>query len=523
MSELVLQEPTFALSSTDAIDLLLAEREQAVDSINAVAGVMADARASAVLGYFIEAEQKNVPTDEERLKHGGNWRSEQRRDHVRIERLFLAGPAIKVLDARMWQKAMELTDVRSLMPAADRNLWDMAIQECNTLPFTEDVVRNTLSDLLAKRVEFFAHKIDGVFKALSGEHVTNRPGGFHTRMILANVFSEWASVHYRTAEYVQDLIFAVSKFMGLPEPHYDAASTMLRAVRNVGTGEWVRVMGGAMRVRVYLKGTAHIEIHPEMAAKLNQMLHHLYPAAIPPAQRSKPAKVAKEWGLMQRPLPAAVLIALGGVRWDKKHGCQFDYGTSKQVRAEAGRILIGLGAVEQGGGYQFDYDASQVIARVVASGCIPDDVSHQFYPTPEHIAERVVALAGVEPGMRVLEPSAGTGDIAALIPGIHCIEVSALRCDVLRARGMSVEQGDFLRHKGEYDRIVMNPPFSEGRWQAHIQHAYEVLAPGGRMVAVIPSSAKGKALLPGCEYHDTFDFPGTSIQVVLMTAGKEQP
>ena len=48
-------------------------------------------------------------------------------------------------------------------------------------------------------------------------------------------------------------------------------------------------------------------------------------------------------------------------------------------------------------------------------------------------------------------------------------------------------------------------------------------ASGGRMVAVIPSSAKGKALLPGCEYHDTFDFPGTSIQVVLMTAEKEQP
>lgn len=28
-------------------------------------------------------------------------------------------------------------------------------------------------------------------------------------------------------------------------------------------------------------------------------------------------------------------------------------------------------------------------------------------------------------------------------------------------------------------------------------------------------------LLAGCEYHDTFDFPGTSIQVVLMTANKE--
>ena len=521
MSELVLQEPTYELADTDAIDLMVAEREQAVDSINAVAGVMADARASAVLGYFIEAEQKNVPTDEERLKHGGNWRSEQRRDHVRIERLFLAEPAIKVLDARMWQKAMELTDVRSLMPAADRNLWDMAIQECNTLAFTEDVVRNTLPDLLAKRVEFFAHKIDGVFKALSGEHVTNRPSGFNTRMILANVFSEWASVNYRTAEYVQDLIFAISKFMGMPEPLYDAASSMLRAVRKVGTGEWVRVMGGAMRVRVYLKGTAHIEIHPEMAAKLNQMLHHLYPAAIPPAERSKPKKVAKEWGLMQRPLPFEVLQVLANVRWGEKHACAFGYGQNKTAQAEADRILVSLGAARKGDVFQFDYDASQAIALVVASGCIPDDVSHQFYPTPEHIAERVIELAEIEPGMRVLEPSAGTGDIAVLIPGIHCIEVSALRCDVLRARGLSVEQGDFLKHEGQYDRIVMNPPFSEGRWQAHIQHAYELLASGGRMAAVIPSSAKGKELLPGCKYHDVFDFPGTSIQVVLMTASKD--
>ena len=43
------------------------------------------------------------------------------------------------------------------------------------------------------------------------------------------------------------------------------------------------------------------------------------------------------------------------------------------------------------------------------------------------------------------------------------------------------------------------------------------------MAAVIPSSARGKELLPGCKYHDVFDFPGTSIQVVLMTADKEQP
>ena len=519
MSELVLVEPSYALADSDAIDLMVAEREQAVTAIRSLSAVMSDARASAVLGYFIEAEAYGVQTDAEVAERG--FRGPQhRRDSVRVERLFLAEPAIKVLDARMWKKAIELTDVRSLMPAADRNAWDESITNYTTIPFTEDAVRSTINGLLAQRKDFFAHKIDGVFKALSGEHVTNRPGGFHTRMILANMFSEWASVNYHRAEYVQDLIFAVSKFMGLPDPRHDAAKIMLANVRKAGTGEWHRVIGGAMRVRVYLKGTAHIEIHPEMAAKLNQMLHHLYPAAIPPAQRSKPKKVAKEWGLIQRPLPWEVLDALARLRWTEKQVCRFDYGC--KAAKEAGAILQSIGAVATGDGYQFDYHPGEIIAQIVASGVVPDQQSHQFYPTPEHIAERVVELAEIAPGMSVLEPSAGNGDIAALVPGIDCIEISQLRCDVLRSRGLNVTQGDFLQHEGRYDRIVMNPPFSEGRWQAHIQHAYELLASGGRMVAVIPSSAEGKALLPGCEYHDTFDFPGTSIQVVLMTADKEQ-
>jgi len=35
-----------------------------------------------------------------------------------------------------------------------------------------------------------------------------------------------------------------------------------------------------------------------------------------------------------------------------------------------------------------------------------------------------------------------------------------------------------------YNRIFLNPPFSAGRDAAHIQHAYQFLAPGGRLVAI---------------------------------------
>ncbi len=36
-----------------------------------------------------------------------------------------------------------------------------------------------------------------------------------------------------------------------------------------------------------------------------------------------------------------------------------------------------------------------------------------------------------------------------------------------------------------YDRIIMNPPFSDRRDAAHVQHAYSLLKPGGRLVAIM--------------------------------------
>ena len=41
----------------------------------------------------------------------------------------------------------------------------------------------------------------------------------------------------------------------------------------------------------------------------------------------------------------------------------------------------------------------------------------------------------------------------------------------------------------DYDRVIMNPPFSHGRWYKHVLHAYKFLKPGGRLVAIIPNGA----------------------------------
>ncbi len=113
-----------------------------------------------------------------------------------------------------------------------------------------------------------------------------------------------------------------------------------------------------------------------------------------------------------------------------------------------------------------------------------------FFPTPTHLAEHMVDLADIHKGMTVLEPSAGSGRIADAIlskssthPAV--IEQSSMLADLLEKKGHQVERGDFLEHKGEYDRIVMNPPFENGQDITHVQHAYDLLKPGGRIVAIM--------------------------------------
>ncbi len=121
-----------------------------------------------------------------------------------------------------------------------------------------------------------------------------------------------------------------------------------------------------------------------------------------------------------------------------------------------------------------------------------------FFPTPRPLIERMLDAAGVESGMRVLEPSAGKGDIADAVKErspeseIETVEpVGDLR-EILQMKGHNVVGNDILAHKGEYDRIVMNPPFENGQDMAHVRHAYDLLKPGGRLVAIVSEGPFGR-------------------------------
>lgn len=120
-----------------------------------------------------------------------------------------------------------------------------------------------------------------------------------------------------------------------------------------------------------------------------------------------------------------------------------------------------------------------------------------YWPTPATLANAVVALAAIAPGQRVLEPSAGKGDLVDAVrraqptAQIDVLEQAYSLRNILKLKGYSLlEEQDFLQFTPaqKYDRIVMNPPFENLADIDHVQHAYSMLAPGGRIVAIMSES-----------------------------------
>lgn len=534
----------FAPSTSDAIDSLVSQYNTTRAKIEAVGAFMAGADTLAALHYFLD----------------GNADEEQRRYSVNLaaQKLFRVEGAVKALNSAYWSKALAFTDVLNSMPQARRDEWHKTIKERTTPDFTDATVRSTLSDLLSMRGQFLAERVDGIFRALSGTHVTNRPEGFSKRMILANVIQSYGLRNVSKVGVINDLRCVIAKFMGRDEPHYSATDSVIDFGR-YNTGEWMSVDGGALRIRVYGVGTAHLEVHPEMAWRLNAILAQLYPTAIPAPHRTKPKKQLKEIRLMDRPLPFAVLSILEGGgqgfdlveasggrwghdrryipnSWALRNHVGINEGNASPAYAEAARVLELIGGVKKAGAgnvFTFPYDPERVIKEIVVSGCIPDQVSHQFYPTPEDLAAEVLAAAEIDGTHTVLEPSAGVGGIARLLPNsgsVTCVEVSDVFCRVLQELGMGrVESGDFLgKSFPAFDRVVMNPPFDQGRWPAHVQHAATMVKDGGRLVAILPSGAVNslKTLGDGWTLHYSPPmknrFPCASVDVVMLVANYSQ-
>ena len=507
---------------TDTVSLLLAQYNDLRRRIEAMSQAVCAPENAGCLGYFLE----------------GNIERSSRLSMIARE-LFAIDGAIKSLNAAFWSKALALTDVLDLMPQARRSEWHNAIRELKTPDFTEEAVRPTIADLLCKRQQFFAERIDGIFRGLSGNHVTNSPAGFGKRMIISRVLD---ANHYGNESkigLISDLRCVIARFMGRAEPkHYMTLRIVEDLKRN--WGQWVELDGGALRVRVYKVGTGHIEVHPDIAWRLNQVLASLYPQAIPAEFRREPSRKVKTYATLQRPLPFEVLDLLSAAADATRNGRQTAYLSSSGADcnstswAEACRVLESLGGAQIARGhFQFDYPPYEVLRSVILSGCVPDQKAYQFYPTQETLAEQVEEELEIQDDDTVLEPSAGQGGLACRLPKEQttCVELSAMNCQVLRSKGFNVIEGDFLQWSEQaflegkrFSKVGMNPPFSEGRAIAHLEAAARLVSPNGRLVAILPGSMHNTDPLPRFKtrWSSPIDgaFAGTGVTVTILVADR---
>jgi predicted RNA methylase len=180
----------------------------------------------------------------------------------------------------------------------------------------------------------------------------------------------------------------------------------------------------------------------------------------------------------------------------------------RKIYVRVDRVLKAMGATwnRKMQAHLFEEHAADVIDDALATGVVVDHRREfNLFETPAPLARQLVELAGVQAGMKVLEPSAGPGRIvrALLDAGarVWCVEIEERTArpllDELATEFVYV--GDFLEwskdpEEGLFDRIVANPPFSRSQDVEHVEAMWRLLAPGGRLVSVMS---------PGWTFHRT--------------------
>ena len=174
-------------------------------------------------------------------------------------------------------------------------------------------------------------------------------------------------------------------------------------------------------------------------------------------------------------------------------------------------------------GHVFPFDPRELMADAVETGTVVDArKTLQFFETPDELAGRMAKLAQIAPGNRVLEPSAGFGRILRHLLAheaeVDAVEIDETNCETLRKMQpafpelKSVTREDFQTFHdtvaSRFDAVVMNPPFSNNLDIGHIRLAWDMLIPGGRLVAICsegPFFRSDKAAVAFREWLDEID------------------
>jgi hypothetical protein len=467
---------------THSLEILFEEYQEKLNKIKSLSDQSSEY--GEVIGYFLNA-------NEVRLSYSN---------------LFDYDKAKDVLNSEMWDKTIKMTNVLKYMPAEDRNKWSNDIHEYNTPDFDKEIVVPTIQNLLISQDNFFAKKVDGIFRNLSGEHVTNSPNGFNKKMIISNILTSYNHPNSDKTAFIDDLRFSISKIIGIKNNDFENRRTyddINNILNSEQFGKWFSIDGGLLRLKLFKKGTAHLEVFPSVAIKLNQILATLYPMAIPAKHREINKKV-KEFKLEKDFLSSSVLSELDNMIQKLRRGKSFFYYPTRLKSDDNKKIKEIIQLID--GTFvdnylSFSYDPTNVLMSIKMQGYIPERQSHQFYPTEESLSELAIEMLKIEKFDKVLEPSAGNGRLVDKLTWMHkqritCLDISKTQYEILKEKGYKAQCIDFLKYsineESLFSKIIMNPPFTKGQAKLHVEKALKHLDEEGKMIAIIPSSLRNK-------------------------------
>ena len=149
------------------------------------------------------------------------------------------------------------------------------------------------------------------------------------------------------------------------------------------------------------------------------------------------------------------------------------------------------------------------------------------FVTPPGPASLMVECANIEAHHVIWEPSTGTGNIVQAIIDQHpdaqitANELNQTLFHAAQARfkdhdNVSVVQGDCMQYNvARFDRILMNPPYSNRQAKKHVEHAKTLLKPGGVLIALVPCTLEVSGMYE-IEQLDGDTFSGTKVRTKII-------
>jgi hypothetical protein len=460
----------------------------------------------------------------------------------------------RMIDAKYWSRVVTLSDVDVLMSAKQQREWQGVIDRAEAPEFNIENIIESVSQWRELQAQAFIDRIESVWEALSGTHVTNAKTHFSTTMIVGS-----GSDAKEVLTELRSIVNIVEGRAPIPRSVMNSNMLLKRIEWEGLYGEWQWIEGNAMALKYHKSETMHLKVNPVTAAKMNDILAMRYPTALPSSSRDIKRARRKNAPVTRKTddvLSFNVVTGLDEIRskpvprFEREEQYSFDVappfvyislGWESDKREEKARndVMTWLGASEirdDNGfllGWRSEYNLKPALSEVIIRSSLPNVQSYQFYPSKGQVGERaaqwLISSLDDDGTFEYIEPHAGHGHLARHLPKERttAVELSTINAAVLRGAGFDVHCRDFLKYAEtctqRFDGVLMNPPFTDGQAIEHTVTAAMLLKPKGVLVAILPmgSGELLKAKLEGnydCERSAPIEnaFEGVNVTVELV-------